>query len=94
MRNIWKIFIGDLKKIKKNAIAWIVILGLSVVPSLYAWFNIAASYSPIQAGGKSFGLALKLGALFLGTDYMYFGNSSKAVNAFIGLSIPLGKSRD
>ena len=40
MRNIWKIFIGDLKKIKKNAIAWIVILGLSVVPSLYAWFNI------------------------------------------------------
>lgn len=58
------------------------------------WFNIAASYSPIQAGGKSFGLALKLGALFLGTDYMYFGNSSKAVNAFIGLSIPLGKSRD
>lgn len=58
------------------------------------WFNIAASYSPIQAGGKSFGLALKLGALFLGTDYMYFGNNSKAVNAFIGLSIPLGKSRD
>ena len=58
------------------------------------WFNIAASYSPIQAGGKSFGLVLKLGALFLGTDYMYFGNSSKAVNAFIGLSIPLGKSRD
>lgn len=58
------------------------------------WFNIAASYSPIQAGGKSFGLALKLGALFLSTDYMYFGNSSKAVNAFIGLSIPLGKSRD
>lgn len=58
------------------------------------WFNIAASYSPIQAGGKSFGLALKLGALFLGTDYMYLGNSSKAVNAFIGLSIPLGKSRD
>ena len=58
------------------------------------WFNIAASYSPIQARGKSFGLALKLGALFLGTDYMYFGNSSKAVNAFIGLSIPLGKSRD
>ncbi len=28
MRNIWKIFMGDLKKIKKNAIAWIVILGV------------------------------------------------------------------
>ena len=58
-----------------------------------SWFNIAGSYSPIQAGGKSFGLALKLGPLFLGTDYMLFGNSSKAVNAFLGLSIPLGKSR-
>ena len=46
MRNIWEIFIGDLKKIKKNAIAWIVILGLSIVPSLYAWFNIAASWDP------------------------------------------------
>lgn len=57
------------------------------------WFNIAGSYSPIQAGGKSFGLALKLGPLFLGTDYMYFGSKSKAVNAFIGLSIPLGKSK-
>lgn len=57
------------------------------------WFNIACSYSPIQAGGKSFGVALKLGPLFLGTDYMFFGNSSKAVNAFLGLSIPLGKSR-
>lgn len=56
-------------------------------------FNIAGSYSPIQAGGKSFGLALKLGPLFLGTDYMFFGNNSKAVNAFIGLSIPLGKRK-
>lgn len=46
MKNIWKIFIEDLKKIKKNAIAWIVILGLSIVPSLYAWFNIAASWDP------------------------------------------------
>lgn len=69
-------------------------LTFSATYRLKNWFNIAASYSPIQAGGKSFGLALKLGALFLGTDYMYFGNSSKAVNAFIGLSIPLGKSRD
>ena len=57
------------------------------------WFNAALSYSPIQAGGKSFGLALKLGGLFIGTDYMYFGSNSKAVNGFIGLSIPLGKNK-
>lgn len=40
-------------------------------------FNIAGSYSPIQAGGKPFGLALRLGPLFLGTDYMFFGNKKQ-----------------
>lgn len=58
-----------------------------------SWFNAAFSYSPIQAGGKSFGLALKLGGFFVGTDYMFFGNSSKAVNGFIGLSFPLGRKK-
>ena len=57
------------------------------------WLNAAVSYSPILAGGKSLGLALKLGPLFLGTDYMYFGGNSKSVNAFFGLSIPLGGKR-
>ena len=57
------------------------------------WLNAAISYSPIQAGGKSIGLALKLGALFVGTDYMFFGSDSKAVNGFLGISFPLGGSR-
>lgn len=52
MKNIWKIFTGDLKNIRKNAIAWIVVLGLSVVPSLYAWFNIAASWDPYGNTGN------------------------------------------
>lgn len=55
-----------------------------------SWFNIAASYSMLQSSGKSFGLALKLGPLFVGTDYMYLGKNSKSVNAFLGISIPLG----
>lgn len=54
------------------------------------WLNAAISYSPIQAGGKSFGLAVKLGSLFVGTDYMFFGSNSRAVNAFLGISFPLG----
>ena len=57
------------------------------------WFNIAASYSPVLSDGKSMGLALKMGPLFLGTDYMYFGNNSKSVNGFIGIQIPLGSKR-
>lgn len=56
-------------------------------------FNAAISYSPILSGGKSFGLALKLGPIFAGTDYMYFGGNSKTINAFVGLSLPLGGKR-
>ena len=46
MKNIWKIFRSDISHIKNNVIALIVILGLTVVPALYAWFNIAASWDP------------------------------------------------
>ena len=50
--NIWKIFSGDIKKIRNNTMAWIVILGLTIVPSLYAWFNIAASWDPYANTGN------------------------------------------
>jgi putative membrane protein len=46
MKNIIKIFMGDISRLKNNVIALIVIMGLSVVPCLYAWFNIAASWDP------------------------------------------------
>lgn len=55
-----------------------------------SWFNVALSYSAIQSAGKSFGLGLKLGPLFVGTDYMFLGKNSNAVNGFVGISIPLG----
>lgn len=55
-----------------------------------SWFNVALSYSAIQSAGKSFGLGLKLGMLFLGTDYMFLGKNSNSVNGFVGISIPLG----
>ena len=57
------------------------------------WFNLAVSYSVIQASGKTFGLAAKLGYLFLGTDYMFLGSNTKNVNAYIGISIPLNKKK-
>ena len=46
MRNIWQIFIRDARRIRNNVIALIVIMGIIVVPCLYAWFNIAASWGP------------------------------------------------
>ncbi|WP_294475686.1 DUF5723 family protein [uncultured Bacteroides sp.] len=58
-----------------------------------SWCNVALSYSVIQSAGKSFGLGLKLGPVFLGTDYMFLGKNSNAVNGFVGISIPLGRSK-
>ena len=55
-----------------------------------SWFNVALSYSAIQSAGKSFGLGLKLGPLFVGTDYMFLGKNSNSVNGFVGVSIPFG----
>ncbi|WP_202410597.1 YhgE/Pip domain-containing protein [Halobacillus litoralis] len=46
MKNIWKIFSRDWKNTATNWVALILILGLAVLPSLYAWFNIKASWDP------------------------------------------------
>ena len=46
MKNIFKIFKTDLKNLFHNYAALITIGALCVLPSLYAWFNIAASWDP------------------------------------------------
>ena len=56
-------------------------------------FNVAVSYSLLQGAGKTFGAAVKLGPIFVGTDYMFFGKNTKNVNAYIGFSIPLNKQK-
>lgn len=52
MKNIWKIFQRDMMRIRNNIIAMVVIVGISVVPCLYAWFNIAASWDPYSNTGN------------------------------------------
>lgn len=46
MRNIVQLYITDLKRIVTNWAALIIILALIALPSLYAWFNIQASWDP------------------------------------------------
>ena len=46
MKLIWGIFKRDICHATRNVIAVIVSMGLVVVPALYAWFNIAASWDP------------------------------------------------
>ena len=46
MKNIVRIFRDDLKDIFTNLSVVIVIIALAILPSLYAWFNIKASWDP------------------------------------------------
>lgn len=46
MKNIFKIYRKDIKDIFTNKVLLVIILGLTVLPSLYAWFNIKASWDP------------------------------------------------
>lgn len=46
MKNIFKIFFLDAKRIGTNVVALVVIMGLSVLPSLYGWFNILSNWDP------------------------------------------------
>ena len=46
MKNIIKDFLNDCKHIGRNVVALVVVMGLAVLPSLYAWFNILSNWDP------------------------------------------------
>ena len=46
MKKVFQIFIRDLKRLSGNMVAMIVVAGVCLIPSLYAWFNIAANMDP------------------------------------------------
>ena len=52
MRKVWSIFTRDLKRLSRNVIAMVVIAGICVIPSLYAWFNIYANMDPYANTGN------------------------------------------
>ena len=52
MKNIGKIFLRDIKNIFTNSMAIILAVGIAVLPSLYAWFNIYANWDPYGATGN------------------------------------------
>ena len=52
MKTILKIFKRDVKKIFTNSMAIILAVGIAVLPSLYAWFNIFANWDPYGATGN------------------------------------------
>lgn len=48
MRNVWRVFRRDVLRFARVPLAWIIIGGALITPSLYAWFNIAAFWNPFD----------------------------------------------
>lgn len=55
MKKIFSVFRLDLKSLTKNLIVFVVVIGITILPALYAWFNIAANWDPYSnTGGLDF----------------------------------------
>lgn len=80
MKNIWNIFRADWRRLTASVVAVVVLLGLCLVPCLYAWFNILSNWDPYgtastsrisvavaseDAGCEVLGLEVNIGALVL-----------------------------
>ncbi len=46
MKKIFRVLKHDLKNASRNMIIFVVIIGITILPALYAWFNIAANWDP------------------------------------------------
>lgn len=51
MKKIFNILKHDAKNISKNMIIFVVIIGITILPALYAWFNIASNWDPYANTG-------------------------------------------
>ncbi|MDO4533735.1 MAG: YhgE/Pip domain-containing protein [Coriobacteriia bacterium] len=52
MKNIWLLFVDDLKRIGGNTITTLVVLGLILLPSLFSWFNLLACWDVFENTGS------------------------------------------
>lgn len=57
MKQTWELFKLDWKRIFKNKLTFLLIIALMIIPSLYAWFNIAALWDP-YANTKDISIAV------------------------------------
>ena len=51
MKNAFKLFLTDLKRVAKTPAAWVILGGLAILPSFYAWFNLWAMWDPYSNTG-------------------------------------------
>lgn len=48
MKAIIRLFAGDVRRLTSNIVSIIIVIGLTVIPGLFTWFNIAASWDPFS----------------------------------------------
>ena len=48
MRTIWAVYRADLRRARRSVISLVVVLGLTAIPALFTWFNVAASWDPFS----------------------------------------------
>ena len=53
MITIFRVFLSDVKRLRSNVVAIVIIMGLSIIPALYAWFNIMSNWDPYGTSATS-----------------------------------------
>ena len=48
MKTVFALFARDVRRLARNPVALVILVGALVLPSLYAWFCIAANWDPYQ----------------------------------------------
>lgn len=46
MIKIFRVFLSDMRRMRSNVVAIVIVMGLSIIPALYAWFNIMSNWNP------------------------------------------------
>ena len=78
MRNIIRIILSDWKRLSTNVVAVVVIIGLSVIPCLYAWFNILSNWAPYDEAATSqlsVAVASEDDGIIIGTKELNIGST-------------------
>ena len=53
MITIFRVFLSDMKRLRSNVVAIVIIMGLAIIPALYAWFNIMSNWDPYGPSATS-----------------------------------------
>ena len=53
MKNVFRVFRMDARRLGSNVVAVVIVMGLSIIPALYAWFNILSNWDPYGESATS-----------------------------------------